>query len=141
MCRKRVVPSVIRKFWHALVRDVIALGYRASDMFTTLSFSEMCSIVLGSHPQTSLRYFMDQGWSREAHLLANMQEQQAGVSRVHEPYTRPGVDQRMPDPEAGKFFQSDAMTWTEMDEMDRKRYSESAPVGKNHSRPLKARPM
>ena len=137
-----MLASVIRKYWHALVRDILALGYRASDMFTTLTFSEMVSIVLGSHPQTSVRYFIDQGWTREAHLLANMQEQAAGVARVHEPYNRPGVDQRVDDPMAGRFFKSDAMTWTEMDEMDRKRYSaENAPTGKNHSRAIKARPV
>jgi len=137
-----MLASVIRKYWHALVRDVMALGFRASDMFTTLSFHEMLCIVLGSHPQTSVRFFMDAGWSREAHLLANLQESQAGVARIHEPYDRPGMDQRIQDPMAGRFFQSDPMTWTEMDEMDRKRYSaENVPTGKNHVRPLKARPV
>jgi hypothetical protein len=133
-----MLASVIRKYWHALVRDVIALGYRASDMFTSLSFAEMVSIVIGSHPQTSVRFFLDSGWSREAHLLANMQEQQAGVARVHEPYARPGVDQRQRDPMSSKFFQADSMTWTEMDEMDRKRYSEEAPqkVGTTRVRAL-----
>jgi hypothetical protein len=31
------------------------------------------------------------------------------------------------------------MTWTEMDELERKRYSEDAPKGKNHVRAIKAR--
>jgi hypothetical protein len=134
-----MLAGVIRKYWHPLVRDVIALGYRASDMFTTLSFHEMVCIVLGSHPQTSLRYFLDQGWSREAHLLANMTEQQAGVARVHEPYERPGVEQRVMDPNANKLFQSDTMTWTEMDEMDRKRYAEGAKTGTNRVRTIRAK--
>jgi hypothetical protein len=136
-----MLASVIKRYWHALVRDVIALGYRASDMFSTLTFAEMVSIVIGAHPHTSVRFFLDAGWSREAHLLANMQEQAAGVSRVTEAYNRPGVDKRQKDPEQDKFFQADPMTWTEMDEMDRKRYSEDAPAptGKNHVRPMRAR--
>jgi hypothetical protein len=135
-----MLATVIRRYWHALVRDVLALGYRASDLFTTLSFHEVLCIVLGAHPQTSVRFFLDAGWSREAHLLANMNEQQAGVARVHEPYERPGLDQRIQDPMSTKFFQADAMTWTEMDEMERKRYSDDAPkVGTNRVRAIKAR--
>jgi hypothetical protein len=126
-----MLASVIRRNWHALNRDIIALGYRASDMFTTLTFGDMVSIVVGAQPGTSVRHFLDQGWTREAHLLANMQERDAGLLRIGQPYPRPGVEQRQPDPQQ-KFFRGDAMGWDEFDQKQLERYSEenkNKPVG------------
>jgi hypothetical protein len=131
-----MLASVIRKYWHALVRDIIALGYRVSDMFTTLTFGEMVSIVVGAHPQTSVRFFLDGGWSREAHLLANMQERDAGIAKITQPYPRPGVDQRTHAPKPGGFFQADVMTWDEFDEKQLKRYAQSQKVGANRVRTI-----
>lgn len=120
-----MLASVIRKHWHALVRDVLALGCRASDMFTErLTFAEMVAIVVGAPPTSSVRWFLDQGWSREAQLLANMQEQQAGIAhKMTEPIQRPGIDQRTLDPTDNRFFRGDQYTWTEFDELERKRES------------------
>lgn len=117
-----MLATVIRRHWHALVRDVLALGRRASDMFTErLTFAEMVSIVVGAPPTSSVRHFLDQGWSREAQLLANMQEQQAGIANMTQPYNRPGLDQRTDDPMANQFFRGDALEWTEFDDLERRR--------------------
>jgi len=120
-----MLATVIRKHWHALVRDVLALGLRASDMFTErLTFAEMVSIVVGAPPTSSVRWFLDKGWSREAQLLANMQEQQAGVANMTQPYQRPGIEQRTEDPNANDgFFRGEALEWTEFDERERQRES------------------
>jgi hypothetical protein len=127
-----MLATVIRRYWHALCRDVMALGYRVSDMFTALSWSEMVSIVVGAPPTSSVRFFLDQGWTRESHVLANMAEQQAGIARLQQPYPRPGVEYR-PAASAGegKAFQADAYTWNEYDELERKRYerAQKAPPG------------
>lgn len=114
--------------WHALVRDVLALGYRTADMFTTLSVADMVAIVVGAPPTSSVRYFLDEGWSREAHLLANMQEGTAGIARLEEPYRRPGTQERADE----RLFRGDAMSWDEMDRLDAERYGTAAaerPVG------------
>lgn len=135
-----MLATVIRKHWLALVRDVKALGYRASDMFTDeLTFAEMVAIVCAAPPQSSVRWFVDQGWSREAQLLANLQEQQAGIGKMREPYQRPGIDQRTEDPQANDgFFRGDPYTWTEFDELERKRESNAhaAEPGKTRVRVL-----
>jgi hypothetical protein len=120
-----MLAMVIRKHWLALVRDVLALGYRASDILTTLSFAEMVAIVVAAPPTSSTRFFVDRGWSREAHLLANMAEGNAGLARLAEPYPRPGLELRTPDPMRSSFFQADSMTWDEFDEKQRQRYSEA----------------
>jgi hypothetical protein len=120
-----MLAAVIRRHWHALVRDVLSLGRRASDMFTErLTFAEMVSIVVGAPPTSSVRHFLDGGWSREAQLIANLQEQQAGVATMKQPYARPGINERVDDPtEQQSFFHSDPYTWTEFDELERKRYA------------------
>ena len=65
-----------------------------------------------------------------------MQEAQAGVAKITEPYARPGVDQRVQDPLSGDFFQADAMTWDEMDELERKRYSGQVKPGRTRVRTI-----
>lgn len=117
-----MLGRAIGMHWHALVRDVLALGYRASDMFTTLSVADMVAIVAGAPPTSSLRHFMDGGWSRTDHLLANMQEEKAGIATQVDPYPRPGLEKRQDwGGDGNKLFNAQAMTWAEMDEKDRKR--------------------
>lgn len=127
-----MLARVIRRHWHALVRDVMALGYRAKDIFTELTLPEVVSIVLGAPPGSSIRYFLDDGWSREAHLLANQLEASQGLATLEKPLDRPGMDDR--EQQRSTFFQTDAMTWEEMDEMNAKRYT--APQGTNRVRTL-----
>jgi hypothetical protein len=124
-----MLTAAVGRFWHALVRDVLALGYRTADMFTTLSCSEMVSIVVAAPPDSSLRYFLDNGWSREAHLLANMAEQQSGVAKLDGPYERPGLGERSP---GDNIFPADVMTWEEMDRLDALRESGQVKKGKTH---------
>lgn len=132
------LARVVGECWHALVRDLLTMGYRAEDMFTTLSLSEMISIVVGAPPTSSVRYFLDEGWSREAQLLANMQEQYAGLGQISQPYPRPGIAQREADPmEGAKFFPMQAMSWEEADKRDAARYA-SKPKGRSRSRTYSA---
>jgi hypothetical protein len=120
-----MLATVIRRHWPALHRDVLALGYRASDMFTTLTWADMVSIVVGANPHNSVRFFLDNGWTREAHLLANLHEHNAGVAKLSDPYPREGVEDRTPAPnQSSGFFAADSHTWDEFDELERIKYSE-----------------
>ena len=109
--------------WPAVVRDVLDLGYRRRDIFTTLDLEEMVAIVVAAPPNSAIRYFADEGWSREAHLLANLTEQQAGITQIPQAYDRPGMEQRAADParmapDGSELFRAEVMTWDEMDDMD-----------------------
>ena len=91
---------------------------------------EVLSIVVGAAPGSAVRSALDDGWSREAHLLANLQESNAGIAALHEPYDRPGIAARPPDPKKGMdVLHGQAMTWEEMDAADAKR-AEVAASGK-----------
>lgn len=82
---------------------------------------EILSIVLGAGPNSAVRYCLDGGWSREAHLLANLQESNAGLATLQEPYSRPGLDARPEQDKGRDILHGQAMTWEEMDAMDAKR--------------------
>jgi hypothetical protein len=128
-----MLTHAVVNHWPAVVRDVLALGYRRRDIFTELDLGEMLSIVVAAPPDSSVRYFVDQGWSREAHLLAALTEHQAGITQIPQAYDRPGIDERRIDPsrmapDGSELFRGEVMTWDEMDEMDA-RWS-GAPSGK-----------
>ena len=101
------------------------------DRFTTLTLSDMVSIVVGAPPSSSLRYFIDNGWSRTDHLLANLTETQSGVAKLSGPYERPGIGDRSP---GEQLFPADVMTWAEMDALDEKRDKGELKTGRAHSR-------
>lgn len=135
-----MLAYVVGECWHALVRDLLSLGFRAKDMFTTLTLAEMVSIVVASPPGSAVRYFLDQGWSRTDHLLANMQEQAAGVAKLPEAYARPGLEQRPADPlDNARFFPAEAMTWEEADRRDKMRNDSKAEPGNTRVRTLRGR--
>lgn len=115
-----MLTQAVGMYWHALVRDVLALGFRARDIFTELDLGEMVSIVVAAPPDSSLRYHLDGGWSREAHLLANMTEQRAGLTDLKDPYERPGLDQRAAAKD-DRIMRADVMSWEEMDRLDEQR--------------------
>jgi len=118
---------VVGHHWHALVRDVLDLGYRVRDIFTELTLEEMVAIVVAAPPQSSVRHALDAGWSREAHLLANLTEQNAGLTDISEPYSRPGLEDRdPPKPVANGVLTADVMTWAEMDALDAERDARGA---------------
>jgi hypothetical protein len=123
-----MLAHVVCECWHALVYDVLALGYRIEDMFTTLGLAEMIAIAVAAPPGSSVRYFLDGGWTRTDQLLANMAEQQAGVATLSRPYPRPGIEARPPpDPAVNaKFFPAEAMTWEEAERRDKERYARAA---------------
>jgi len=132
-----MLTHVVGECWHALERDVLALGYRAEDMFTTLSFREMVSIVVAAPPTSSVRWFLDGGWTRTDHLLANQQEQRAGVARLNEPYQRPGIENR-PAAEPPGFFPADALSWEEAERRDKIRATGNFKHGPARGRAISA---
>ena len=90
---------------------------------------EVLSIVIGAGPDSAVRYCLDGGWSREAHLLANLQESHAGLATLQEPYARPGLDVRAEKPQAQDVLHGQAMTWEEMDARDAARAKAAASAG------------
>jgi hypothetical protein len=124
-----MVGRVIADYRPALIRDLLALGFRATDMFSPrLSFYELTCIIIAAPATSSVRYFLDGGWSREAQLLANMQEQQAGFAKLPAPYERPGqaIHPSTPtaqNPFGDAIFKADAMPLEEMDRRLEERYA------------------
>jgi hypothetical protein len=130
------LARVVGECWHAFHYDVMKLGRDVN----SLTLAEMVTVVVGAPPSSSVRYFLDGGWSREAQLLANMQEQYAGIGQLTQPYTRPGVEARAPDPveaAAGKFFPMESMSWQDAEARDKARYA-SKPSGRSRSRTYSA---
>lgn len=82
-------------------------------MFTDkLTFAELVSIVMAAPSTSSVGEALNGGWSREAHLLANLQEGNAGLSNLDTRYDRPGTEDTKPS-----AFPADSMTWDELDVM------------------------
>jgi hypothetical protein len=120
-----MLAHVVGDCWHAFHRDVMALNRDVN----ALTLAEMVSVVVGAPPGSSVRHWLDGGWSQEAQLLANMAEQNAGIATMTEPYARPGVAQRPEDPLRGtQFFPADVITWEEADRRDAQRYANAAPA-------------
>jgi len=116
-----MLTRAVGEHWHALARDVLSLGFRPATMFRDLSLSEIVSIVVAAPPNSALRFFLDEGWSRESHLLAGMAEQQAGLTDLPQSFDRPGLSDRGNSPNDGRVVRADVMTWAEMDKLDAER--------------------
>lgn len=139
-----MLGRVIGEHWQALVRDVLALGYRTEDMFTTLSVAEMVAIVCGAGPDSSVRFFMTEGWSKEAHLLANMQEGTAGLADLKKPYSRPGIEEERgvgAQVGDGAMFggRAEEMTWDQAEARDKQRYAASVAAAAAGIKPVNTR--
>lgn len=121
-----MLARVIGSCWHALVRDIIALGYTKEDIFTTLDLADMVAIVTAAPPGTSVRWYLDGGWTRTDHLIANMQEGNAGLANLSEPYQRPGTEMRTREQsnngEGSLFANPDVLDWDEFTRMETERY-------------------
>ena len=90
-----MLARVIVEQWHAVQRDLISLGYRSTrdEVGVGLSVWELISIIGASPPGTAVHNALSEGWSREAHLLANLGEAESGLMRLTARYVRPGVDE------------------------------------------------
>ena len=124
-----LLARVVGRHWHALVCDVMSFGFRADDIFKELSVGEVLSICVGGGPSSAVRHALEGGWSREAHLLANMQESQAGLASIDSPYNRPGISSREKDSQKKRgqdVLHGQAMTWEEMDAADAARAAAAA---------------
>lgn len=137
-----MLGRAIGEHWQALVRDVLALGYRVADMFTTLTVADMVAIVCGAPPDSSIRFFMTEGWSKEAWLLANMQEEKSGLAELKKPYERPEMEQR-PGAQVGDnaMFggQAEEMTWDEAIARDEERYRRAQVLADQGYKPTNTR--
>lgn len=90
---------------------------------------EVLSIIIGASPDSAVRHCLDGGWSREAHLLANLQEANSGLATLSEPYARPGLEVRPTKAKERDVLHGEPMTWEEMDAMDERR-AKAAAAGK-----------
>ena len=90
-----MLARVVVEHWHAVQRDLLALGYRStrSDVGVGLSVWELISVIGASPPGSAVHNALSEGWTREAHLLANLGEQESGLMRLTARYVRPGVDE------------------------------------------------
>lgn len=86
------LTEAIRDNWHAVERDLLDLGYHADDIGSRLTLCELISVVVAAQSGTAVHYAMTGGWSKEAELLANLGEQQAGIFGLNARYPRPGVN-------------------------------------------------
>lgn len=82
---------MLRRHWHAVQLDCLALGFRKSDMFTTLTIGEMMAIVVAAPPSSAIYHAVNGGWTITDHLLATMGEQHAGLIQLQNRHLRPGV--------------------------------------------------
>ena len=74
---------------HAVNRDLCDLGYHGRHAL--IDPQDFVSIVLAAHPGTAVRYAVDEGWPQTDQLLANLAEQQAGLTELPTRYARPGI--------------------------------------------------
>lgn len=87
------LAAAIKDHWHAVERDLFALGRTADDIGTPkLTTCQLISIVLASPPGTAVHHFDPNAWSRTDELIANLGEQQAGLVNLNARYARPQVD-------------------------------------------------
>lgn len=87
------------------------MGYRARDMFTTLDLADMVAIACAAPPGSAVYEALSEGWTREAHLLANMQEGEAGLVDLKRRYDRPGMSETVKN----DFAPMDDYSMEEMD--------------------------
>lgn len=107
--------------WHAIKRDLLAMQRSADEIDAgTLPFLDLVSIVVASPPGTAVFFAMD-GWSKEAQLLANRQEQAAGLIDLQRRHERPGVPLGPPRANQATLIQPQGgvrRTKVEMDTME-----------------------
>lgn len=81
------------------------MQYRKQDIFTDrLTTPAMIAITYGCHPGTAVHHALTEGWPLEAHLLANLSEQSAGMIQPEERYKRPGLKKETETPAAPGGF-------------------------------------
>ena len=87
------VAETVAEHTDAVVRDLLSFGLHARDIGTDkVSVGEFIAMLLASTPTSAVKYHaIDKGWTPEAHLLANLGEQHAGVMRLTGRYPRPGL--------------------------------------------------
>lgn len=93
-----MLARAVSRHEHAVQREILQLGYRKSDWFTSLSTYDMIAIVIGADHNSALFYALNDGFGLTDHLLATMYEHQNGFEHR---IARPGVTdlrpKRMPD--------------------------------------------
>ena len=65
-------------------------------MFTNLTVSEMVSIVVAAPPNSAVYHAVNDGYTLTDHLLATLNEQQAGLGYIPGRIARPGVTDTRP---------------------------------------------
>lgn len=93
---------------HAVVRDLNSLGYHGD---TPIAFDDLVSIILASPPGSAVKYAVDGGWPQTDQLLANLAEQNAGLTNLPHRYARPGIDVYA-EPDPGPVQSDGSPRWT-----------------------------
>ena len=101
-----LLGHALREHRRAIERDLLELGYHFADVGSRLTVSELVSIILTAPAHSAYQHALEGGWSKTDQLLANLTEQDAGLWRLTDRYTRPGVvptpvDTRPVDPVTG----------------------------------------
>lgn len=78
---------------------------------TPIEVSDFVSIVLASPPGSAVKYAVDGGWPQTDQLLANLAEQQAGLTDLPHRYSRPGIEQFV-EPDPGPVQPDGSPRWT-----------------------------
>ena len=108
---------------HAVNRDLNDFGYRGRH--APIDPQDFISIVLASPPGSAVRYSVEGGWSQLEHLVANLGEQQAGITQLPQRYPRPGVAQEI-DPGPIGLNGSPRFTPQTREEFERRRKRDRA---------------
>ena len=91
------LARVITEHPHAVQRELLIHHFRWGDFGRSgdipLELWEFVSFILGAPPTSGVGLALSDGWTPTDHLLANMQEQDAGLIQLTSRYTRPGVKQ------------------------------------------------
>lgn len=111
--------------WLALVSDIVATGRTVADMFThRLPLLELVAMCVAPQPQSSLKNALQGGWTQTDHLLANLQEGNAGLAELPERYNRPqqGMSEQRGTP-SNTLFPADVYEWDDFDKRLAERYA------------------
>jgi hypothetical protein len=93
------LAACIKDHWHAVERDLFALGRTADDIGTDrLTVCQLISVVLAAPPGSAVHHYDPNAWSRTDELIANLGEQHAGLLNLSARYARPQVDSSLVKP-------------------------------------------
>ncbi|AMQ66957.1 tail assembly chaperone [Mycobacterium phage Bipper] len=120
------LTRAIAAHWHAVERDLIELGKDEDFDAGRLGMAKLGSIVLAAQPGTAVYHAVNEGWTPEAHLLANQLEQRAGLLNMARRMPRTGVPAETPQPPPTNPRRVDSWDSLPLEEFERLRQANYA---------------